>query len=68
MSDMFSMGIYKEWADEMADENTIFVKFPLEDPRFTEYQTVHMTAVQNMLLGNATVDETIKILKDFWKY
>lgn len=68
MSNMFSMGIYKEWADEMADENTIFVKFPLEDPRFTEYQTVHMTAVQNMLLGNATVDETIKILKDFWGY
>jgi multiple sugar transport system substrate-binding protein len=67
LSEMFSMGIYKEWAAEMADENTVFMKFPLENPKFTEYQTVHMTAIQNMLLGNATVEETIATLKNFWE-
>ena len=67
LSEMFSMGIYKEWADEMSDEDTVFMKFPLENPKFTEYQTVHMTAIQNMLLGNATVEETIATLKNFWE-
>lgn len=68
ISEMFSMGIYKAWADEMADEKTVFMKFPLEDPKFTEYQTVHMTAFQNMLLGKTTIEDTISSLKSFWGY
>ncbi|MDD7270926.1 MAG: sugar ABC transporter substrate-binding protein [Spirochaetales bacterium] len=66
ISDMFSMGIYKAWSDAISGEDTVFVKFPLSDPRFTEYGTVHMNAMQNMLLGKASVDDTIKILSDFW--
>ena len=67
LSEMFSMGIYKEWADEMSDEDTVFMKFPLENPKFAEYQTVHMTAIQNMLLGKTSVEDTITTLKNFWE-
>lgn len=66
ISEMFSMGIYKAWSDAIGGEDTVYVKFPLADPRFTEYGTVHMNAIQNMLLGKTSVEDTIKILSDFW--
>ena len=68
-SDMFKLPVYKAWADEMEDENTVFTKFPLEDPRFAEYSsTVHLAAIQSYLLGETTADEFIKTCKDFWGY
>ena len=53
----------------MADEHTVFTKFPLEDPRFTEYaSTVHLAAIQSYLLGQSTAEDMIKTCKDFWGY
>ncbi len=68
-SEMFELPVYKAWADEMADEATVFTKFPLEDPRFTEYaSTVHLAAIQSYLLGQSDAEEFIKTCKDFWGY
>ena len=68
-SAMFELPVYKAWADEMADEHTVFTKFPLEDPRFTEYaSTVHLAAIQSYLLGQSTAEDMIKTCKDFWGY
>ena len=68
-SEMFELPVYKAWADEMADEATVFTKFPLEDPRFTEYSsTVHLAAIQSYLLGQSTAEEFIQTCKDFWGY
>ena len=68
-SEMFELPVYKAWADEMADEATIFTKFPLEDPRFTEYaSTVHLAAIQSYLLGQSSAEEFIQTCKDFWGY
>lgn len=68
-SEMFELPVYKAWADEMADEHTVFTKFPLEDPRFTEYSsTVHLAAIQSYLLGQSTAEDMIKTCKDFWGY
>ena len=68
-SEMFELPVYKAWAEEMADEATVFTKFPLEDPRFTEYSsTVNLAAYQSFLLGQTTADEMIATCKDFWGY
>lgn len=68
-SAMFELPVYKAWADEMADPNTVFTKFPLSDPRFTEYaSTVHLAAVQSYLLGQSTAEDLIKTCKDYWGY
>ena len=68
-SEMFELPVYKAWAEEMADEHTVFTKFPLEDPRFTEYaSTVHLAAIQSYLLGQTTAEEMIQTCKDFWGY
>ncbi len=68
-SEMFELPVYKAWADEMADEHTVFTKFPLEDPRFTEYaSTVHLAAIQSYLLGQSSAEDMIKTCKDFWGY
>lgn len=68
-SEMFKMPVYKAWADEMADEKTVFTKFPLEDPRFAEYSsTVHLAAIQSYLLGETTAEDFIKTCKDYWGY
>ena len=68
-SAMFELPVYKAWADEMADEHTVYTKFPLEDPRFTEYaSTVHLAAIQSYLLGQSTAEDMIKTCKDFWGY
>ncbi|MDO5023097.1 MAG: sugar ABC transporter substrate-binding protein [Eubacteriales bacterium] len=68
-SEMFKLPVYKAWADEMADEKTVFTKFPLEDPRFAEYSsTIHLAAYQSFLLGQSTAEEFIKTCTDFWGY
>ena len=68
-SAMFELPVYKAWAEEMADENTIFTKFPLEDPRFTEYSsTVHLAAIQSYLLGQSTAEEFIATCSEYWGY
>ena len=69
ISEMFNLPVYKAWAEEMADENTVFTSFPLSDPRFTEYSsTVHLAAYQSYLLGETTADEFIQTCADFWGY
>lgn len=68
-SEMFSLPVYKAWAEQMEDENTVFTRFPLDDPRFAEYATVvHLAAMQSYLLGEITVDELISTCKDYWGY
>ena len=68
-SEMFELPVYKAWAEEMADENTIFTRFPLDDPNFAEYATtVHLAAMQSYLLGQSSVDDLINTCKEFWGY
>lgn len=69
VSEMFNLPVYKAWADEMADEHTVFTKFPVEDPRFAEYSSsVHLAAYQSFLLGNSTAEDLIAACKNFWGY
>ena len=68
-SEMFELPVYKAWAEEMADEATVFTKFPLEDPRFTEYSsTVNLAAYQSFLLGETTAEDFIATCRDYWAY
>ncbi len=68
-SEMFELPVYQAWADEMADENTVFTKFPLDDPRFAEYSsTVHLAAIQSYLLGQTTAEDMIKTCTEYWAY
>ncbi len=68
-SEMFSLPVYKAWAEEMEDENTVFTRFPLDDPKFAEYATVvHLGAMQSYLLGEIDAEELITICKDYWGY
>ena len=68
-SEMFSLPVYKAWGEEMEDENTIFTKFPVDDPRFAEYATtVHLAAMQSYLLGETTAEDLISTCKDYWGY
>lgn len=68
-SEMFELPVYKAWAEEMADEATVFTKFPLEDPRFTEYSsTVNFAAYQSFLLGETTAEDFIATCRDYWAY
>lgn len=68
-SEMFQMPVYKAWAEEMEDPDTVFTKFPLEDPRFAEYSsTVHLAAIQSYLLGQSDAEDMIKTCKEYWGY
>ena len=68
-SEMFELPVYKAWAEEMSDPDTVFTKFPLEDPRFAEYSsTVHLAAIQSFLLGQSDAEEMIKTCKEYWGY
>ena len=68
-SEMFELPVYAAWADEMADPDTIFTKFPLEDPRFAEYSsTVHLAAIQSFLLGQSDAEEMIATCKEYWGF
>ena len=68
LSDTFRNENYKVGIEQLSYEDTVLMRFPLDDPRFLGYQKVHENAVREMLLGNATVEETIQVLKDYWGY
>ena len=66
LSPMFSNDHYKVGLDSLTDENTVLCSFPLGDPRFRDYMSLYTTAMQDLLKGNKTVDETVQTLKEFW--
>lgn len=66
-SDMFNTSIYEEWASEMADAQTAYTRFPVEEPKYAEYaNSVHLAAYQSYLLGEISIDDYINTVKDFW--
>ena len=68
LSDTFKNEDYKVGIEQLTYEDTVLMRFPLDDSRFLGYQKVHETAIKELLLGNATVEETIQTLKEYWGY
>ncbi len=64
----FSSGVYKSWETEMSDPDTyVFVKYPLDSPKYPGWAQVQEQTMQSLLLGNTTVDQAIKSWEDYWK-
>ena len=64
----FSSGVYKSWETEMSDpDNYVFVKYPLDSPKYPGWAQVQEQTMQSLLLGNTTVDQAIKSWEDYWK-
>ena len=64
----FSSDKYKAWADELAAEDTIFVDFPIDSEKYPAWGQVQEQGLQAMLMGNVSVDDTIKAFKEYWGY
>lgn len=64
----FSSGVYKSWEIEMSDPDTyVFVKYPLDNPKYPAWAQVQEQTMQSLLLGTTTVDQAIKSWEDYWK-
>ena len=64
----FSSGKYEGWAEEMNSPNSIFAKYPMDDSRWPGWGQYQETTMQALLLGNATIDETIELWKEYWGF
>ena len=64
----FSTGHYKAWAEELNDEDTVFVKYPLDAPEYPAWAQVQEQSMQSLLLGNITIDEAIQTWSDYWGF
>lgn len=64
----FSSGVYRAWADELNDEKTIFVKYPLDAPQFPAWSQIQEQSMQALLLGNASIDESIRLWAEYWGF
>lgn len=64
----FSTGHYKAWAEELNDENTVFVRYPLDAPQYPAWQQFQEQTMQALLMGNITVDEAIADWAEYWGY
>ena len=65
----FSSGDYTTWAYMMSHPETyIFVKYPLDAEQYPGWNQTQETTMQALLLGNATIDDTIKAWKEYWGY
>ena len=64
----FSSGVYKSWETEMASPDTyVFVKYPLDSPKYPAWSQVQEQSMQALLLGSSTVDATIVQWEEYWK-
>ncbi|MGE4584682.1 MAG: sugar ABC transporter substrate-binding protein [Sphaerochaeta sp.] len=64
----FSSGVYKSWETEMSDPSTyVFVKYPLDSPKYPAWAQVQEQTMQSLLLGTTTVDQAIKSWETYWK-
>nr|WP_321305502.1 sugar ABC transporter substrate-binding protein [uncultured Sphaerochaeta sp.] len=64
----FSSGVYKSWETEMSDPSTyVFVKYPLDSPKYPAWAQVQEQSMQSLLLGDITVDEAVKAWEAYWK-
>lgn len=64
----FSSGVYKSWETEMASPDTyVFVKYPLDSPKYPAWSQVQEQSMQALLLGSTTVDATIAQWEEYWK-
>ena len=59
---------YKAWAEELNDENTVFVRYPLDAPQYPAWQQFQEQTMQALLMGNITVDEAIADWAEYWGY
>lgn len=66
--DYFSSDKYQAWADELVDPNTVVVNYPLDSALFPGWGQVNEQAMQALLMGNATVEDTINTFKEYWGY
>ena len=64
----FSTGGYQAWAEELNDEDTVFVKYPLDAPEYPAWAQVQEQSMQSLLLGNITIDEAIQTWSDYWGF
>ncbi len=64
----FSSGVYQAWKKTMSDSDTYkFVHLPLDSPKYPGWAQVQEQYMQSFLLGDITVDETMKKWSEYWK-
>lgn len=65
--DYFSQGSYKSWQTEMSTpDKYVFVKYPLDSPKYPGWSQVEEQSMQSLLLGQITVDELVNQWTDYW--
>ncbi len=63
----FSQGAYKSWQTSMSTPETyVFVKYPLDSPKYPGWGQVEEQSMQAYLLNQLTTDQLIKQWKDYW--
>lgn len=64
----FSSGVYKAWETEMSQPDTyVFVKYPLESPKYPGWAQVEEPSMQAFVLGQTTVDGLVSQWESYWK-
>lgn len=64
----FSSGVYKSWATEMSEpDKYIFVKYPLDSPKYPAWPQYEEQTMQAMLLGKTTPDQLAEQWEAYWK-
>lgn len=64
----FSSGVYKSWETEMSTPQTyVFVKYPLDSAKYPGWAQVQEQSMQALLLGQSSVDQTVKLWEEYWK-
>ncbi len=65
----FSQGAYKSWQTEMSDTSKyVFVKYPLDSPKYPGWAQVEEQSMQSLLLDNITSDQLINQWSEYWGY
>jgi multiple sugar transport system substrate-binding protein len=63
----FSQGAYKSWQTEMSStDKYVFVKYPLDSPKYPGWAQVEEQTMQSLLLDSITTDELIAQWTEYW--
>lgn len=64
----FSQGAYKSWQTEMSNpEKYVFVKYPLDSPKYPGWAQVEEQSMQSLLLDKISTDDLIKQWTQYWE-
>jgi len=65
----FSSDLFKAWNTMFNDSETYkFVNYPITSEKFAAWEPYNQQYMQQLLMGNLSIDETIAKWKEYWGY